>query len=300
MWSCVLSPGPHPLSPIPYPLSPVNPTLTRTLRLLGLLETGRGIETRIRTGQDRALPAAVILGAQKCGTSSLHNYLTQHPQVIAPLRKEVHYFDLNYDRGERWYRAHFGRAGEPGLNLDSSPYYLFHPCVPQRMSRLLPQASLIVLLRDPVRRAYSHYWHEFDKGREKLSFEAAIEAEPGRVEEAGRRLATGEISRSREHQFHSYLARGRYAEQLERWLEFYPRERLLVLRFEDLVQQPLGVLNDTLAFLNLPPVDSARLEPRNTRKYPPMATVTADQLRAYYAADNRRLEQLLGRPMSWS
>lgn len=278
----------------------MHPTLTRTLRLLGLLETGRRIETRIRMGQDRALPDAVILGAQKCGTSSLHNYLTQHPQVTAPLRKEVHYFDLNYDRGERWYRAHFGRAGEPRLNLDSSPYYLFHPCVPERMHGLLPQVRLIVLLRDPVRRAYSHYWHEFDKGREKLTFEAAIDAEPARVEEAGRRLAAGEIPRSREHQIHSYLARGRYAEQLERWLEFYPRGQLLVLRFEDLVRQPLVVLNETLAFLGLAPMDSASLEPRNTRRYPPMAAGTAERLSEYYAADNRRLEQLLGRPMTWS
>ncbi|HSQ68702.1 MAG TPA: sulfotransferase [Steroidobacteraceae bacterium] len=278
----------------------MHPSLTRALRLVGLLETGRDIETRIRMGQERALPDAVILGAQKCGTSSLHNYLTQHPQVIAPLRKEVHYFDLNYGRGERWYRAHFGLAGEPGLNLDSSPYYLFHPCVPKRMHDLLPEARLIVLLRDPVRRAYSHYRHEFDKGREKLSFEAAIDAEPARVEEAGRRLGAGEISRSREHQFHSYLARGRYAEQLERWLEFYPRGRLLVLRFEDLVRQPLEVLNETLAFLGLAPMDSARLEPRNTRKYPPMAAATAERLSEYYAADNVRLEQLLGRPMAWS
>ena len=129
---------------------------------------GRRVELRWRMGQPRALPDAVILGAQKSGTSSLHNYLVQQPGVIEPLRKEVHYFDVNFGRGESWYRAHFGRLGEPGLNLDSSPYYLFHPAVPTRMRALLPDAKLIVLLRDPVRRAYSHYWHERDKGRETL------------------------------------------------------------------------------------------------------------------------------------
>ncbi len=141
----------------------------RVLRLLGLLEAGRRTELRIRMGQPRALPDAVILGAMKSGTTSLHNYLVQHPGVIEPLRKEVHYFDVNLERGERWYRAHFGREGEPGLNLDSSPYYLFHPAVPRRLHDLLPDAKLVVLLRDPVRRAYSHYWHERDKGREPLS-----------------------------------------------------------------------------------------------------------------------------------
>jgi hypothetical protein len=278
----------------------MHPTLTRALRLVGLLEAGRRAETRLRMGQARALPDAVILGAQKCGTSSLHNYLTQHPDVIPPLRKEVHYFDLNYGRGEDWYRAHFGRLDQPGLNLDSSPYYLFHPVVPERLHELLPDARLIVLLRDPVRRAYSHYWHERDKGREPLSFEEAIAAEPARIEQADAELASGALERSREHQLHSYLARGRYAEQLERWFALFPREQFLVLRFEDLVREPLVVLNQALAYLGLPAVDSADLEARNTRKYPPMSEETAERLRNYFATHNRRLETLLGHAMGWS
>jgi hypothetical protein len=277
----------------------MHPNLTRVLRLFGLLESGRRAELRLRMRQQRALPGAVILGAQKSGTSSLHNYLTQHPGVIAPLRKEVHYFDLNYGRGEAWYRAHFGRQGEPGLNLDSSPYYLFHPAVPLRMHQLLPEARLIVLLRDPARRAYSHYWHERDKGQEELSFEAAIDAEPERLGRVAERLASGELERSREHQRHSYLARGRYAEQLEWWFAVYPCERIRVLRFEDFVQDPLAGLNGTLEFLGLPPAGAVRLEPRNTRRYPPMAQGTMARLRDYFAPHNRRLEALLGRTMGW-
>jgi hypothetical protein len=277
----------------------MHPTLTRTLRLFGLLETGRRAELRMRISQDRALPDAVIIGAQKCGTSSLHMYLTQHPGVIPPLRKEVHYFDVNFKRGEAWYRAHFGRRGEPGLNFDASPYYLFHPLVAERMHALLPRAQLVVLLRDPVRRAYSHYWHERDKGREPLSFEDALKAEPERVDEAHRKLANYEIAASREHQIHSYVARGRYAEQLERWLALYPREQLRVLRFEDLVKDPLAVLNQTLAYLALPPLKEARLEARNSRNYPPMKPETAEMLREYFAPGNRRLESLLGQPLGW-
>jgi len=273
--------------------------LTRTLRLFGLLETGRRAELRMRIGQDRSLPDAVILGAQKCGTSSLHWYLTQHSGVIPPLRKEVHYFDVNFERGEHWYRAHFGRRSEHGLNFDASPYYLFHPLVAERMHALLPHAKLIVLLRDPVRRAYSQYWHERDKGRESLSFEDALKAEPERVDAAHRKLANGEIETSREHQIHSYVARGRYAEQLERWLARYPREQLLALRFEDLVKDPLAVLNQTLAYLGLPPMPEARLEARNTRHYPPMQPATAEMLRESFAAQNRRLEALLGQSMGW-
>lgn len=277
----------------------MNPSLTRALRLLGLLEAGRRAELRWRLDQPRALPGVVILGAQKSGTSSLHNYLTQHPGVIAPLRKEVHFFDLNYARGEQWYRAHFGRIGAAGLNLDSSPYYLFHPAVPQRLRALLPDAKLVVLLRDPVRRAYSHYWHERDKGRETLGFEAAIAAEPGRIEAAQARLADGTLQRSHEHQHFSYLARGRYAEQLERWFGVFPRDRFLVLRFEDMVKDPLAVLNATLAFIRLAPAESVDLEARNTRRYPPIAEATAARLRDCFEPENRRLEALLGRPMGW-
>lgn len=277
----------------------MHPALTRTLRWFGLLETGRRIELQQRLREPRALPDALIIGAMKSGTSSLHHYLTQHAQVIAPLRKEVHYFDLNLSQGESWYRANFGREGESGLNLDSSPYYLFHPCVPQRAQALLPGARLIVLLRDPVRRAYSHYWHGRDKGREPLAFEDAIDAEPERIERDHARLASGEIERSEAHQYFSYLARGRYAEQLRRWLQCYPREQLLVLRFEDLAREPLPVLNRTLGWLGLPPMASARLEARNTRRYPPMAPATAARLREYFAPHNAELESLLGEPFSW-
>ena len=271
----------------------------RILRLLGLLEAGRRAELRWRLGQPRALPDAVILGAMKCGTSSLHNYLVQQPGVIEPLRKEVHYFDVNFDRGESWYRANFGLLGEPGLNIDSSPYYLFHPAVPRRMRALLPGARLIVLLRDPVRRAYSHYWHERDKGREKLDFEAAVAAEAARLGDAHQRLADGTLERSFAHQHFSYLARGQYAEQLESWFSVYPREQFLVLRFEDLAREPLATLNTTLGFLGLPPAAAVDLEARNTRRYPPMADAVAAQLRDYFEPFNRRLEALLGWPTGW-
>jgi hypothetical protein len=277
----------------------VKRSTARLLRWFGLLEAARRAELRLRMGQSRALPDAVILGAMKSGTSSLHYHLVQQPGVIEPLRKEVHYFDVNFARGEAWYRAHFGRVGAAGLNLDSSPYYLFHPAVPLRLQALVPHAKLIVLLRDPVRRAYSHYWHERDKGRESLSFEEAIDAEVERLGNSHRRLADGSLERSREHQHFSYLARGRYAEQLDSWFACFPRGQFLVLRFEDLARDPLGILNVTLDFLGLPRAGTVSLEARNTREYPPMDHATAARLREYFEPHDRRLEALLGRSMGW-
>ena len=277
----------------------MHPTLTRTLRWFGLLEAGRRMELTLRSRDARALPDAMIIGAMKSGTSSLHYYLTQHPQVIAPLRKEVHYFDLNLARGESWYRANFGREGQGGLNIDSSPYYLFHPQVPQRAHALVPGAKLVVLLRDPVRRAYSHYWHERDKGREPLSFEDAIAAEPDRVERDHERLARGEIVRSEAHQYFSYLARGRYAEQLERWLGCLSAGAVAGASLRGPGQGSAASPEPSLGWLGLPAMAAARLEPRNTRKYPPIETATAGRLREYFEPHNAALEALLGERLHW-
>jgi hypothetical protein len=278
----------------------VNRTQRRVLRWLGLLHAAQRAELQWRTKQPRALPDALIIGAMKCGTSSLHGYLEQHPDVIAPLRKEVHYFDNGYVRGEAWYRAHFGRVGEPGLNFESSPYYLCHPAVPARVAGLVPEARLIVLLRDPLKRAYSHYWHEQSKGREKLSFEDAIAAERDRIGDDEARLARGEIQRSEAHAHASYLLRGRYAEQLQRWFVHFARERFLILRFEDFARDPQSALDESLRFLGLPPMARpVELEVRNARSYPPLAPATAERLRAYFEPHNRALEALLGREFGW-
>ena len=192
---------------------------------------------RLLTAPARVLPDFVILGAQKAGTTSLYAYLCAHPEVRAAARKEVHYFDLNYARGASWYRSMFPlavalasdrRGGRRVLVGEASPYYLFHPLAAQRASALVPSAQLIVLLRDPVERAWSHYRHEVKAGREPLAFEAALAAEPARLAGADAALRAGASPEAHpSHRTFSYVARGRYAEQLRPWLAHYPREQLL-------------------------------------------------------------------------
>jgi len=271
----------------------------RILRWFGLLEWGRRAELRLRMRQPRALPDAVILGAQKSGTSSLHNYLVQQPGMIEPLRKEVHYFDVNSGRGEAWYRAHFGRRGEPGLNIDSSPYYLFHPAVPRRMHVLLPDAKLIVLLRDPVRRAYFALLARARQGAR----EARIRSGDRGRGPAARRCSRAACGRHAGAQLRAPALQLRGARPLRRatraWFDVYPRQQFLILKFEDLAKEPLATLNATLGFLGLPPAAAVDLEARNTRRYPPMAEAVAAQLRDCFEPHNRRLEALLGRSMGW-
>lgn len=248
----------------------------------------------------RPLPDFLIIGAQKGGTTSLHAYLCEHSCVPAPATKEVHFFDLEFHRGADWYRAHFQRhKGVGALSGESTPYYLFHPLAPVRAAELLPDCKLIVVLRDPVDRAFSHHNHECALGYEDLDFEAAIAAEPGRLAGEEERLVSEPRYRSFSHQHHSYLSRGRYAEQLERWLECFGRERLLVLSAEDLFEEPGRIVGEAQEFLGLPQEIPADLSARNARTYAPIPTETRDGLRAVFEPHNRRLYELFGRDFGW-
>ena len=146
-----------------------------------------------------AMPDFLIIGTQRGGTTSLYNYLLARPQIAAATRKEVHFFDNNFHRGIPWYRAHFPSLiqgdmaetirGQRFITGEASPYYLFHPHAPARAALVVPKAKLIVLLRNPVDRAYSHYCRMVKKGRETLSFEDALAQEEIRTRGEGQRLA---------------------------------------------------------------------------------------------------------------
>ena len=191
------------------------------------------------------LPNLFLGGAQKSGTTALHRFLEKHPEVYTPPdRQEIHFFDeeASYARGLDGYRSLFaGAAGRPVV-FQTSPLYLFDPKVPERIHRACPDARHLFILRQPVDRAYSHYWHEVRFGRERLSFEAALAAEDERV---ARSWA------DRRH--YSYVARGRYAEQLDRYFRLFGRERVRVVLTDDLRGDLPGVAESLGSFLGLDP-----------------------------------------------
>jgi hypothetical protein len=264
---------------------------------------------RIITGPLRVLPDFVIVGAQKCGTSSLYRYLNEHPLVAAAAGKEVHYFDWNYHRGSNWYRAHFmtaferqlfrARSGQRLLTGEASPYYLFHPHAPRRARALIPSARLIALLRDPVERALSAYHHQARAGTESLPLLEAIEREPERIEQETARLKKDGSYRSAAHRKYSYLARGRYAEQLEAWFAEYPREQMLVIKSEDFFDDPARIVAEVFEFVGLPPSTSHRFQRFNAGDYPDMDPAVRRRLVDYFAPHNERLYALLGRDFGW-
>lgn len=264
--------------------------------------------TRRLTAGWRVLPDFIILGAQKAGTTTIYDNLVKNPAVVPCDIKEVHFFDNNWHKGQNWYRAHFAtqrqksaaqQAGRSWLTGEGSPYYMFHPCVPARVKALCPQARLIVVLRNPVERAYSHYQHEKRKGRESLSFEEALAAEDHRLQGKREKLLVDPIYKSFSHQHYSYKTRGHYAEQLAEWFKIFPREQFHIIESHELSHSFTRTFQDLQLFLGLVPADIAEPKRSNVGHYTSMPESTRHALVNYFEPYNQQLFTLLGRTFPW-
>jgi hypothetical protein len=264
----------------------------------------------VATQRLRGLPDFLIIGAQRAGTTSLYEYLTAHPAVVGAMpSKGVHYFDTEFARGTGWYRGHFPgvvkeryvrrRHGQM-LTGEASPYYLFHPEVPARVAAVLPRIKLIALLRDPVERAYSQYANELARRFEHLSFEEALDAEEQRLAGESEQLRADPGYVSFSHQHHSYVSRGFYLEQLERWEAFFPEDQLLVLDSSRLFANPAAVLRDVQSFLGLEPHGLRSYPVANARARDGIRPETRQRLSTLFAEPNRRLFCHLGIDFGWN
>lgn len=251
------------------------------------------------TARARPLPDFLVIGAQKAGTTALYAYLRWHPGIAGPSWKEVSFFDRHWWRGVAWYRGQFPMRSRGRLVGEASPSYLFHPLAPERVRAVVPRAKLIVLLRNPVDRAYSQYQHEVALGREPLTFEDALAAEDGRTRGEAERIVADPRAFSSAWWDHTYVARGRYAEQLERWLAVFDREQLLVVRSEDLGERPAETYAAVLRFLGAAPHELPEYPRVFDRGYEPMRPETRALLAERFAEPNRRLDELLGRRFGW-
>jgi len=251
----------------------------------------------------RVMPDFLIIGAMKGGTTSLFNYLVQHPLIYPPFRKEIKFFDCNYTNGLSWYQSHFPLKAkfnsDHAVTGEATPYYIFHPVAPQRIVHDLPGVKIIVLLRNPVDRAYSHYQHMVRARHERLSFEAAIREEEKRLAGEVEKISQDPNYPTARHIRYSYISRGRYAEQLKVWLDLLPREQILILDTNELSTHTSAIYKQTLDFLGLP-----AWEPRNFRNlkvgsYEELNSQTRKELLDYFRPYNEQLYTLLGRKFDW-
>jgi hypothetical protein len=255
-------------------------------------------------------PDFLIIGAQRCGTTSLFRNLAAHPVVVPPLfQKGIHFFDLNYGRGLRWYRGQFpvrsiadrrvAATGHRAVSGEASPYYVFHPLAAERIARDLPAVKLIVLLRDPVERAFSAYRQETARGFETEPVERALELEETRLAGELERIQADPDYVSFHHQHHAYLARGRYAEQLKRLFDLIGRERVLVLESTSFFAAPQPVWERVLAFLGLPTWHPPVFGRHNAQPSAPVPDRLRERLEEYFEPHDAELTAMLGEVPTW-
>lgn len=264
---------------------------------------------RALSGIIRIYPDFIVIGGQKCGTTALSKYMLEHPAIKPALWKEVNFFDKQFQRGLIWYRANFPTIfhkffskfilRENFLCGDSTPYYLFHPLAAKRISETLPKIKLIVLLRDPVVRAYSHYNMEVRLGFENLSFEDALKNENERLRGEKEKMIDDENFNSLEYQTHSYLSRGIYVEQLKNWMKYFSKDQLLILQTEEFEKEPSKIINLVFKFLNLPNYEIKNPKKENVGEYKKMTNDTKKFLIEYFKPYNQELYEFLGRDFHW-
>jgi len=264
---------------------------------------------RLLTYRVRTIPDFIIIGAQRSGTTSMFRCLMDHPCISPPSKKEIHFFDINYMKGTRWYQAQFPSKylytyhklvhNHRLVTGEASPYYIFHPLAAGRVQQFLPDVKIIAILRNPVDRAYSHYHHEVRLGIEKLPFEEAIACEEQRLEGEMERLNSDSGYYSHNHQHYTYLSRGIYHHQILKWVNNFPGKNIMIICSEAFYSDPQTVLNQVCVFLDLP--EYKWKPPRIYQKgdYSIMNPHTRKFLTEYFEPYNHELYEYMGIDFGW-
>lgn len=271
--------------------------------------TARGLAST--TSALRVLPDYLIVGAKRSGTTSLHKYVVDHPAVHAPnVPKSSHFFDVQFARGWCWYRSHFPtvfrREWERRVHHrqllvgEASPYYVFHPLALERIAAALPNVRLILLARDPVDRAYSHYHYEVARGFEVETIDRALDLEPERLAGEVERIRADPAYDSFPLRHHSYASRGLYIEQVQRLWALFPKEHVLVLCSEGLFTDPHAAMRLVTDFLGLEPLATQTFGRHKANTYRDMAERVRRRLAEHFAEPNQRLYRALGVDFGWT
>jgi len=256
-------------------------------------------------------PSFIVIGGQRCGTTTIFKSLSDHPQVMRPpVEKGTDYYTLNYARGIEWYRGHFplrlsgqvqSRAvATSAVAFEACTYYMFHPFALERLARDFPNIKLVAMLRNPVDRAYSAYKHELARGFEtEANFLRALDLEDQRLVGEIAKMQADPSYESHAHRHQAYLRRGEYVDQLERAFKYFPREQVHVMDSEAFFEEPRREFTRLTAFLGLTAYVPPNFEQHNARPSAPMPVAARDRLTQHYAPFDDRLEELLGRKLTW-
>lgn len=265
------------------------------------------------TSGQRMQPSFFIIGVQKGGTTALAQYLSEHPEIIQPQRKDIYFFNNceNFAKGLNWYQAHFAhriykKAYEirhqvkEAITFDATPNYFAAPGAAQRLHSFYPNAKLILLLRNPTERAWSNFRMNKRHQFEPLDFEAALKAENNRISNEDL-FAEKQHTHSYVRQRLAYRTNGVYAELLKEWLRYFHRDQFCIVRTEDLLQQTQETYNTITDFIGVQRFTGVKFNRYNEGgEQKEMPAASKQELDQFFAPHNQALEQLLQRNFNWN
>jgi len=254
----------------------------------------------------RVLPNFFVIGQGRAGTTSLYHYLDQHPSLSKSAYDELGFFDVNFHLGLHWYRSLFPSIFTKFrkklkthffMTYDVTPSYVRRPWVARRMKKLFPDSKLIIVLRNPADRTYSHHYLNTKSG-ETRTFEEVIEEDMNDISEWS-------VDSKDDYYFatkvdNSKLARGFYVEQLPVWFELFSKNQILIISSEELASNTKNVMNDIFQFLNLPEYEIPNIEKVNVSKYSKMNPETRKILIDFFKPYNEQLYKFLNRKFDWN
>jgi len=241
----------------------------------------------------------------------MYEYLIKHPDVHRPSGKEIDYFDRFFSRGIKWYKVKFPLnikklfvkkfSKKNFVTGEATPRYVEHPHALKRIKKILPNAKFIVLMRNPIDRAFSHYNMNMTSELEYLTFEDALKHEKKRIHGRYEKMQRVEGYYSWDYDIFGYLEHGIYVKYLKRWMDVFPREQFLILQTEEFKKNTSDVYNNALQFLNLPEntLKEYTLHKKLENKKRVMKPETRKQLVEYFKPHNEELYKFLGRNFHW-
>jgi len=246
-------------------------------------------------------PNFLVIGQAKCGTTSLYTYLTQHPQILPPIRREINFWnrESTFSRGLSWYLAHFPSTAskEKLITGEATTTYLDSYKAAQRIFQFFPKMKFIILLRNPVDRVYSHYYmnsHRYGWDnrslKEAIFSELDLLAQKPKVDLHSQVYATNGF----------YITRSTYIESVRQWMELFPKEQFLILKSEDLFANPDAIVKQVFQFLGVEPYELQEYRNQNKGDYPPISQLIHDTLSDYFRPFNQQLEEYLDRKFNWN
>ncbi len=281
----------------------IRPRINRQVRkILGIKNRQMIAYHRYALNIFRKKPSFIVIGAQKAGTTSLHSYLSQNPYLAPSIVKETNFFNMHYERGLQYYKSLFPITFNHKISYESTPSYLDHPIAPKLCHQFLPNVKLIVLLREPVSRAYSHFSFNqgYIKNEKKISFKEGLNLEEKRIKHAFEKLEYDFYDSAQLFSLYGYRRKGYYAIHIKNWLKYYKIHQFCFLEFQDFINDPNLCIKKICDFVEIPfrPIKGTKVK-NKTRYSIPIKKDTYENLKAHYKEYNESLFQLIGMRFDW-